>query len=1297
MKRARRIAAVLALCLVGLVLALYLFRGTLVHPRVIERLRSEVAERFDARLEIERLDGNWFAGLRLEGVRWTSERPPLFALEASEVQLEWSLLGLAAGDPGWLHAVRATVERAELAAAKSGGGGQPAEAPASLPPLEVTVERVSYRVDAERSLEAGGVRARVERAERGQTFAVAAESVAWRDPAREVSTPFDATGTYAAGRVEIAGARIGTTASVREGVLDLTELDRGRIGWSAAGETLRGEVATNGALEGMELRADVVATGIELADLRDLLGGLPENVDARADLDASLVLAFGDELRAQIEVRSLEAVRGSDIVRLTELRAPLGAGGWQALARAAEGRVELDHGGDWHLLGPDDGPHLPPHHVQIAVQLDRGRAVLTGQVVTPGGVLRVERGEIALGPDPGTALEDAQLDLLLDADFDELRTLASMLGLDATGGLHGAIDLDGPLLAPTGRLTAVVTDLRAGPIELDSAELDVVSDGARVEIARCEFQAEPWHGSMTGSWSIDESEFEAITIALSGGAGRELVPGFAPERFEVAVEASGPIARLDGSFDASGEGVPLGPIGSARLVASGTFDGPEVTFERLVLEEGARTLRASGVGGPSEDGFELTLDALLLEGSAGSLELEGPARVALRGGALSVDELLLRSEVDGRIGRLEARADGLEVELLLDDFDPRSLLEIGLPEGWSVAGLNGTVQGRIDPAEPDVEVDLELNGFVPRPGAPSYELALRGRLTPDRRLRAVFEGSSDEVARLQLDVELPYDPASPTVLYQPGPVRIAVEAEDLRMEVLDQLLEAGTRVTGRGHVRADLEGTWEGLRGRLSLRAANVRAPEIDAALGEPVEIELEAELGDRTAIRSLVVRAGTDELVRMEGALELPFDPRAWASSREAVLDAPLELSADFALPLAGWVERAEGVRRLSGDLSGRTRVHGTLRRPLFTGDVRLRDGELRLTSAFPAIRGMNADIGLDGRTVRIVSLTGEVGAAPCELTGRIEVDDEGPQIDLALRGRNLLLARSMTLKVRADTDLTLRGPLEALRAEGEVVITEGRHAQDIDLLASLSPSGAPANPEGWRPSFWTVPPLADMELDVRVLSSSEFRLRGNLYDFSVRPELQVRGTGRVPIFEGRVYVDPSALSLPSGRLRVSSGVVEFRRNRPYSPELAITGEMRSRGFDISAQISGTVSEPEILLSSTPSLPNDELLVLFLTGQLPQGSVDERLQAAQSVGVYLAQDYFTRLLFGDTTADESAFDRIAFEVGADLSRSGAPTMKGILYLEPHRSRTGKTTYLVAERDKYDFLNYAFGIRFRFR
>ena len=107
--------------------------------------------------------------------------------------------------------------------------------------------------------------------------------------------------------------------------------------------------------------------------------------------------------------------------------------------------------------------------------------------------------------------------------------------------------------------------------------------------------------------------------------------------------------------------------------------------------------------------------------------------------------------------------------------------------------------------------------------------------------------------------------------------------------------------------------------------------------------------------------------------------------------------------------------------------------------------------------------------------------------------------------------------------------------------------------------------------------------------------------------------------------------------------------------------------------------------------------LVLFLTGQLPTAG-DEGLGAAESVGVYLAQDYLTRMLFGGSVdSEESVLDRIVFEIGADVSRRGAPTARGIYFLEPHRARTGKTTYLLAERDKYDRNNFGFGIRFRFR
>ena len=118
----------------------------------------------------------------------------------------------------------------------------------------------------------------------------------------------------------------------------------------------------------------------------------------------------------------------------------------------------------------------------------------------------------------------------------------------------------------------------------------------------------------------------------------------------------------------------------------------------------------------------------------------------------------------------------------------------------------------------------------------------------------------------------------------------------------------------------------------------------------------------------------------------------------------------------------------------------------------------------------------------------------------------------------------------------------------------------------------------------------------------------------------------------------------------------------------------------------------------SDPPLPDDQLLLLFLTGQTPADSAEEGLGALEAVGVYLAQDALSRWLFQTDVDDEdTALDRVDFVMGAEVSQSGSPTARGTLYLKERPRGRGRYQYVTAERDKYDRINYGFGILFRFQ
>ncbi|MFT5289839.1 MAG: translocation and assembly module TamB, partial [Planctomycetota bacterium] len=160
----------------------------------------------------------------------------------------------------------------------------------------------------------------------------------------------------------------------------------------------------------------------------------------------------------------------------------------------------------------------------------------------------------------------------------------------------------------------------------------------------------------------------------------------------------------------------------------------------------------------------------------------------------------------------------------------------------------------------------------------------------------------------------------------------------------------------------------------------------------------------------------------------------------------------------------------------------------------------------------------------------------------------------------------------------------------------------------------------------------------------------------------------------------------------------VVFDARDPFVPKIELTGRMRLKGYDLRANVSGDYDDPLVRLSSSPPLPNQDLLVLFLTGQLPEGSGSQRGRgAAQSVAVYFAQDYLTRWISGtEESNEESLLARIDVSIGDDITRDGALTTSVTYLMTKRVKHTGSERYLIGEKDAFDRINFGYGLRFLF-
>jgi translocation and assembly module TamB len=515
------------------------------------------------------------------------------------------------------------------------------------------------------------------------------------------------------------------------------------------------------------------------------------------------------------------------------------------------------------------------------------------------------------------------------------------------------------------------------------------------------------------------------------------------------------------------------------------------------------------------------------------------------------------------------------------------------------------------------------------------------------------------------------------------PLRIQVDGQTVLFESPERPTRAGNMAFAGRFILDPSGRAFEGALERFSLSGGrielNLKAPaRLRCAPDGTLSIEgfgADGPQGRISAEASITREGKYDALLRLAGADLNAFSPLL-APSSMGTLDAELELRGDW-----------ESLLSDAGP----------------TMEVRLRGGRLRPESGIPVMESLDGKAGLVGSRLEIRSVEGLAGGAPFRVAGRVENPvslSENGWVDLSLTGDNLLLYRSEEVRVRAAADLRLAGPFASLALSGTLAITEGRCEKNFDPLPWVRGAGQKGSASRLELFSIRPPPLRDAVLDVIVTASKPFEIKNSRVRAAARPELRLTGTGGKPILTGSVFFDPGTLYLPGGRLQFESGAVRFQPPDPGRPWLELSGHGRLQGYDVSAVVEGPYDQPTVTLSSSPALPNEELLLLVLSGQppKPRRALDSERSRNLDVAFFLGKDMISRIegpRSDETT--ESIMERFNVEVGRNSARSGDDTVRVLFRMADGVFREGDTLSLAGEKDAYGYYNGGVRIAFRFR
>ena len=912
-------------------------------------------------------------------------------------------------------------------------------------------------------------------------------------------------------------------------------------------------------------------------------------------------------------------------------------------------------------------------------------------------------------------LESASLELTLDAD-----------GVGTTDHLRAEIRAS----RDHDRLLVTRCRLDAGVDRVDAALVATIGEKPTVE--RLLFDADirdlSRYAALVGIAPADLSgSLLACTSGRLSGIG---APG---ERFGVTLPSSSLILELSrvraAGFD----------IATARLDC--VVRAGDVQINALDLRTGHGSVGLAGRVDFS-DAPRLVVELSRLDAGHRTrmLSLDHPTRIAIDlssqvdfesfGGLpkIGIDPPVELSGPHGSL-RIAGTSDAMDLTAVLHNLAP-AFAEYGVdlpaPEHLSVTArlrnagfhveLAATALALPDLPPLSVHVDATLSGGV---------LAINSGTVS-------YEG--DGRALVDLTARLPIDP------FATGDDQLTVSASLHARDLaeLASLLPGELRPQGALDALLTVSGSWEAPVVVASLNARRIElrglTPELAASAGirlQPQQVgmlanlrsfELDVQLG--YSARQLTIEHAAFRLadanvdVTVSGSVELRADPREWLrkggpspGKSKLAVDATIGDLSKLPLPASDmrWLTGAITCTATFGD-------DGKWLEPSLMANVVLTGVGCRY-EGLPTLEALNAELVVSGRDLRIGRFKADLGGGPMTLSGGASLlpGNNALKLDLNLKGTNLLLARSIGVRIRGDADVRVVGrmPLQSgirsgVRLSGRVDLGDCRVASLVDY-AHLGGGQSPGVPTRELIIFQlTDQPLASVVLDglkVRFRAGSSLELSTNVVKGRVVLDLVLNGTLAVPEPQGLVSMLRGTITLPTTSLELQTAQLRFESARPFDPGVIVVGRTRMRGYDINVSYEGRytrLGDLDVNLSSQPPLSSDDLSLLLLTGKPPDQAIGSKssLNSAATFAVYFGKDVIDRLFSSDDSLDdegESLFDKVEIEIGKSLSRTGAETIEVRYRLLKNLLGDNDRVLLTGERDVYDEYNGGVAFRVRFR
>jgi autotransporter translocation and assembly factor TamB len=340
-------------------------------------------------------------------------------------------------------------------------------------------------------------------------------------------------------------------------------------------------------------------------------------------------------------------------------------------------------------------------------------------------------------------------------------------------------------------------------------------------------------------------------------------------------------------------------------------------------------------------------------------------------------------------------------------------------------------------------------------------------------------------------------------------------------------------------------------------------------------------------------------------------------------VLDAHLQatdIDLQLLAPLLNEVSDSAGRLRLDLHLAG------AVRQPRVRGSLVITDGALQLVTTGERYRDIAARLQVHDDRIDIEQCEMHTRTGALVVTGSMTAITHNPHLDLSVQAQEFTAIRTATLEAVVSSDVTLRGTPQDLLVAGHITVSRARIF--IDDLFSKRPQDVKPweltvqgvygpRPATYTPASPALLPQRRMELfafmrtDVQVHISQNTWIEDSGVAVEVRGDLHGTKALNEPLLvSGTVQAERGFVSFYGKKFNVTGGQVTFRGTPELNPWLDVNAMYDVASYLVKVQITGQTQQPHLTISSTPDLPQVDIVSLLLTGK----TVDRLTTAERTV-----------------------------------------------------------------------------------